>query len=78
MVMAFIVCALLQVLVITMAPLGAIFKTVPLTLAQWGIVGLLSVAPLVVMECAKVLSRPFRRIKKRKGGTGKKLVFPLK
>lgn len=78
MVMAFIVCALLQVLVITIAPLGAIFKTVPLTLAQWGIVGLLSVAPLVVMECAKVLSRPFRRIKKRKGGTGKKLVFPLK
>lgn len=79
MVMAFVVCALLQILVITIAPLGAIFKTVPLTLTQWGIVGLLSLAPLVVMECAKAVSRPFRRIKRHsKKGRGRTLVFPSK
>jgi len=78
MVMAFVACALLQVLVITIAPLGAIFKTVPLTLLQWGIVALLSLTPLAVMECAKAVSRPLRRIKRNRKGPGRTLVFPSK
>lgn len=78
MVLAFAVCALLQILVITIAPLGAIFKTIPLSFMQWGIVALLSLAPLVIMECAKAISRPFRKKTVKKRSTPPRIIYPSK
>ncbi|WMJ90784.1 calcium-translocating P-type ATPase, PMCA-type [Anaerocolumna sp. MB42-C2] len=51
--LSFIVCAFLQIIVISMKPLAEIFKVVPLTPAQWSVVLVLSFMPIVVVELQK-------------------------
>ena len=51
--LSFIVCAFLQIIVISVKPLAAIFKVVPLTMPQWSIVILLSILPIVIVELQK-------------------------
>lgn len=51
--LSFLVCGFLQVAVISMKPLAAIFKVVPLNAAQWSIVLLLAFLPIVVVEIQK-------------------------
>jgi len=53
MVLSFFVCTLMQFSVIGIAPLGALFKTVPLDGMQWLVVAALSLAPLVTVEIGK-------------------------
>lgn len=53
LVLSFIVCAFLQIIVISVRPLANIFKVVPLTPAQWSIVLVLSFLPIVVVELQK-------------------------
>lgn len=56
LVLSFILCTLLQVSVISLAPLASIFQVVPLTLRQWAFVALLSIAPIVIVELQKKLN----------------------
>ncbi len=51
--LSFIVCVFLQVIVISCAPLAAIFKVTPLSLTQWCIVFLLSFLPIIIVELQK-------------------------
>ncbi|MDD5953092.1 MAG: calcium-translocating P-type ATPase, PMCA-type [Oscillospiraceae bacterium] len=53
LVLAFFVCALLQVSVIVIPPLSALFKTQMLTGMQWLIVAGLSLVPLLLVEIEK-------------------------
>ncbi|MDF2587961.1 MAG: hypothetical protein K0S41_1802 [Anaerocolumna sp.] len=53
LVLSFIVCAFLQISVISIKPLANIFKVVPLNPAQWSVVILLSFLPIVVVELQK-------------------------
>lgn len=53
LVFSFVVCAFLQIAVITMVPLAKVFQVVPLTLRQWAIVLLLSIFPIVLVELQK-------------------------
>ena len=54
---AFVVCLILQISVVVIKPAAAIFKTVNLTAGGWLIVAALSVAPLVIIELQKLISR---------------------
>ncbi len=51
---AILVSALLMLLVLT-PPLATVFETVNMNLTQWGVVALLSVAPLLIVEIIKAL-----------------------
>ncbi|BCJ95612.1 ATPase [Anaerocolumna cellulosilytica] len=53
LVLSFIICAFLQVAVISIKPLAAIFKVVPLSAAQWSVVLVLSFLPIVIVEIQK-------------------------
>lgn len=53
LVLSFIICAFLQIIVISVKPLADIFKVVPLTPAQWSIVLVFSFLPIVVVELQK-------------------------
>ena len=57
MVGAFAVCAALQVVVMMIPPLAAVFGAVTLTAAQWGAVWGFALIPLFVMEIAKWFGR---------------------
>ncbi|MCL2828933.1 MAG: calcium-translocating P-type ATPase, PMCA-type [Oscillospiraceae bacterium] len=57
MILAFLICAAMQVVVIGHPALSEIFGTVPLTPAQWGTVVLMAPIPLAVMELMKVARR---------------------
>lgn len=57
MVVAFIVCAALQISVMMIPPLAQLFGAATLTAAQWGIVWGFALIPLVVMELAKWFGR---------------------
>ena len=57
MVMAWAVSTALQILVLTIPGLRFIFDVVPLTLGEWGYVGLLSVSPIILGEIIKAFSR---------------------
>lgn len=50
---SFVICAAMQVSVITIKPLSVIFKTIPLNLFQWVCVIALSILPLFVIEIVK-------------------------
>jgi Ca2+-transporting ATPase len=50
---SFIICAALQISVITIPPLAKIFQVVPLTARQWAMTLLLSFVPIVVVELQK-------------------------
>lgn len=54
--MAFVICLLLQIIVITVEPVAQIFRTVNLPGEGWLIVAALSAAPLVVIELQKFFS----------------------
>ena len=68
LVMAAIVCVLLQVSVIAVPALSAIFKTSMLSGKQWWVVILLSFVPLVIVEIEKALKRKRTRRKEKKLG----------
>lgn len=53
MVFGFIVCLTMQIGVIMLEPLSAIFKTSPLDPLKWAIVAALSVVPLIAVELEK-------------------------
>ncbi|MCL1859223.1 MAG: calcium-translocating P-type ATPase, PMCA-type [Oscillospiraceae bacterium] len=52
---AFVTCLLLQISVVVIKPLSEIFKTVNLPLSGWITVGILSIAPLVIIELQKLI-----------------------
>jgi Ca2+-transporting ATPase len=56
LVYSFIICAALQISVITVPPLAKIFQVVPLTTRQWAITLLLSFVPIVAVELQKKLN----------------------
>lgn len=51
---AFLVGLILQVSVIMIAPLAKIFLVTPLGLAQWGIIAILCIMPIIVVELEKL------------------------
>ena len=53
---AFVICAAMQIAVIILKPLSDIFKTASLSPYQWGIVALLSIAPLIIVEIQKLIT----------------------
>jgi Ca2+-transporting ATPase len=56
LVISFIICAILQVGVISIAPLAKIFQVIQLNLRQWAIVFMLAIAPIVVVEFQKKIN----------------------
>jgi len=50
---AFVICGLMQVMVISVPTLASIFKVVPLNMPQWGVVAMLSILPLIIVEAQK-------------------------
>lgn len=46
----------LQMSVIMFSPLGMVFRTARLTVTQWGIVGMLSIMPIIIVELQKFVS----------------------
>lgn len=57
MVLAWTMSTALQLMVLVIPGLGSIFEVVPLTLSEWGYVGLLSVSPILFGEIMKASSR---------------------
>lgn len=53
LVYSFVICSLLQISVITLAPLAKIFQVVPLSIRQWAIVLFLSLMPILLVEIQK-------------------------
>lgn len=51
--LSFIICTFLQIAVVSIEPLPSIFKVVPLTGIQWGIVFTLSFLPIIIVEFQK-------------------------
>ena len=54
---SFIICAILQVAVVSLPPLVKVFQVVPLEKRQWAIVLLLSIVPILVVELQKRLTK---------------------
>ncbi|MFV0342838.1 MAG: calcium-translocating P-type ATPase, PMCA-type [Anaerocolumna sp.] len=50
---SFVICAFLQVIVISIRPLATIFKVVPLNAAQWSLVVVFAFLPIVIVELQK-------------------------
>jgi len=63
---AFLVGLAMQLAVLCLPPLQAVFSTVSLTAEQWGAVLLLAVAPIPVCEAEKALRRRARRPERAK------------
>ncbi len=55
--LSFLICASLQILVVSLPPLASIFKAIPLSFIQWIIVALLSLIPLITLELEKRLTK---------------------
>ena len=68
LVLAAVVCAFLQVFVIAVPPVAAVFRTAVLTGGEWLAVALLSLAPLVVVELEKAVTGRARAGKAKHGG----------
>jgi Ca2+-transporting ATPase len=64
LVYSFVICAFLQIIVITVPALAKVFQVVPLTIRQWAITLLLSFVPIIVVELQKITSINQRRLKK--------------
>lgn len=56
LVISFLVCAFLQIAVISVTPLAKVFQVVPLNTRQWAFVLLLSFAPIIIVELQKKLN----------------------
>ncbi|OGD17599.1 ATPase [Candidatus Atribacteria bacterium RBG_19FT_COMBO_35_14] len=61
LIMAISISGLLQLMVISMAPLQIIFKTVPLTLNQWWIIIILSLSPIAYVELLKLMKLTYKK-----------------
>ena len=61
LIMAIFISGILQLLVISIASLQIIFKTVPLTLNQWWIVVILSLAPIIYVELLKLMKLTYKK-----------------
>jgi len=57
---AIFVSGLLQFLVISLVPLQAIFKTVPITLDHWWIIIILSLSPIIYVELLKLMKLTYK------------------
>lgn len=64
LVYSFLICAFLQIIVITVPTLAGIFQVVPLTLRQWAITLLLAFVPIVVVELQKKVNARLNIAKK--------------
>ncbi|MDF2473248.1 MAG: hypothetical protein K0R21_1030 [Anaerocolumna sp.] len=53
LILSFLFCGFLQVVVISVESLASVFKVVPLNLAQWSVVLVLSFLPIVIVELQK-------------------------
>ncbi|MDF2685704.1 MAG: hypothetical protein K0S55_885 [Clostridia bacterium] len=53
---AFLICGFMQISVVSIAPLAAIFKVVPLTILQWEWVLGISLLPLILVEIVKLFT----------------------
>ncbi len=51
--LSFLVCSFMQIVVISVKPLAAVFKVAPLTLNQWFLVLMLSIMPIIIIELQK-------------------------
>ena len=56
LVLSLVICTLLQMAVISVAPLAKIFQAVPLNLRQWTIVYILAITPIAVVELQKMIN----------------------
>lgn len=63
LVLALITGLILEVSVISIPPLSAIFGVVPLGFAGWSVVAVLSLMPLVIVELQKLVTSRFRKEK---------------
>lgn len=61
LVASFFICAFLQVAVISFPPLANIFQVIPLSIRQWAMVLLLSMAPIVIVEFQKKSNKRYNR-----------------
>lgn len=61
MLLSFIVCAALQISVMMVPPLAAIFGVTALNAEQWGITGAFALSPLIIMELAKLAGSLHRK-----------------
>lgn len=59
MVYSFVICAFLQVIVISFRPLAEVFNVVPLSLSQWGTVVALAFVPIIIVELQKLVTHKF-------------------
>ncbi len=55
LVYSFIICAFLQIIVITVPALAQVFQVVPLTFRQWAITIFLAFVPIIVVELEKLV-----------------------
>jgi len=62
--LSFVICAAMQVCVISVPQIASVFKVVGLSIQQWAWVVILSIAPLVIIEVEKALGRRVRSGKK--------------
>jgi Ca2+-transporting ATPase len=53
---SFLICGFMQISVVSIPPLAAIFKVVPLTLLQWELVLGISLMPLILVEIVKLFT----------------------
>ena len=63
---AFVICALLQVLVIALPPLAQLFKTTPLDTVQWFVVISMSLVPLLLVELEKYFQKKSEKLNKER------------
>ena len=56
-ILAILTCAMLQIFTVTLPLLSNIFDTVQLNTQQWFITALLSVAPIIISEIAKLFRK---------------------
>mgnify|MGYP001623045549 FL=1 len=63
---AFLIGLAMQLAVLCVPPLQAVFRTVPMSPIQWVAVLALAVTPVAVCECAKAIARRRARPKKRR------------
>lgn len=61
LIMAIFISGILQLLVISIASLQVIFKTVPLTLNQWWIIIVLSLSPIIYVELLKLMKLTYKK-----------------
>jgi len=62
LVISFLICATLQISVITIAPLAKVFQVVPLSAQQWAITLLLAFVPIIAVELQKNINSKIKKL----------------